>query len=782
MPTAPPGAGRGTGSRGSGTVQLYSWKQIPAIRQQPDQPDREDGNRITWATSLWDAQDELLRIRDRMIEENLRMLAGQQWTVYNNRIGRFVDVTRWMTDEEKRWRQRPVFNRLLLWFMITHSRMTENPPIITFLPGPDRIDAEAAVTQDIIWKAKWREVGMSEIWDRASAWLIPSGTVYCRSRIDPERGKLMPREARAPVPIVGPDGQPILENGEPSMTEDEYDNVPLDEQFNPMMQMTPDGTRQTGPAYVERKGDLNVDVFNALQVRGEWSPRPWHEKRWHLIRTFLSPHEIMERWGVDTVGEAETTADSTGALERILFGKGFFGSADAFFGADFASAAMPEQLVEVFELWHKPISLPQDARMRETLESPGGRMLICTRNKVLFDDVRPIRFKYTSGLRRFEFVRVPGRPGGGTTPQEAMNGAQRAYNRGWAQILEHRNLVTNPKGIIDSMAGIEDTEIDNEPGVWHVVTRRANIPALEYVSPPPLGQDVYQTQALLLNEITDLGALSGTEGDAPTQDASGELVKELRFNSDRFVGPTMRRAVEEFGRMAEDWVAMLPLVFDQEELFSYAGDDNTARTIIVTPTLFTEGKVNVQPDIESMLPEGRGERQQRIAALYANGLFGQPGSPEAIKRFFDLSSFPHLDRARKFGGVHRITAEQENGQLLQGNDPRMVPVFEWYDDAVHLMVHEEFMASPEYLKQSDQIRKAFEFHRGLHIINIQLKVAQMTPPQVGSPSPSGTGKRGPGASSQAGGPEGSMQRGPSGQAEVPTAAGQGGSAQFQVGA
>jgi hypothetical protein len=314
------------------------------------------------------------------------------------------------------------------------------------------------------------------------------------------------------------------------------------------------------------------------------------------------------------------------------------------------------------------------------------------------------------------------------------------------------------------------------------VTRRANIPALEYVSPPPLGQDVYQTQALLLNEITDLGALSGTEGDAPTQDASGELVKELRFNSDRFVGPTMRRAVEEFGRMAEDWVAMLPLVFDQEELFSYAGDDNTARTIIVTPTLFTEGKVNVQPDIESMLPEGRGERQQRIAALYANGLFGQPGSPEAIKRFFDLSSFPHLDRARKFGGVHRITAEQENGQLLQGNDPRMVPVFEWYDDAVHLMVHEEFMASPEYLKQSDQIRKAFEFHRGLHIINIQLKVAQMTPPQVGSPSPSGTGKRGPGASSQAGGPEGSMQRGPSGQAEVPTAAGQGGSAQFQVGA
>jgi len=782
MPTAPPGAGRGTGgSRAGSTVsKQFTWKDIPPLRSAPDQPDDQDSNRIAWVTYLWDAQDELLRIRDRMIEENLRMLAGQQWTVYNNRIGRFVDVTRWMTDEEKRWRQRPVFNRLLLWFMITHARMNENPPIITFLPGPDRLDAETAVTEDIIWKAKWREVGMADVWDRASAWLIPSGTMYLRSRIDDEKGKLVPRMARSEVPIIGPDGQPLMtENGEPQMTPEEFDDVPLDEQFNPLKQMTPDGLMQTGEAYAERKGDLAVDVFNALQVRGEWSPRPWHEKRWHMIRTFLTPQEIMERWGVDTIGEAETTPDGTGALERLLFGKGFFGSADAFFGADFANASMPEQLVEVFEFTHRPVKrLPTAPEMQETQDSPGGRMILCTRKKCLVDDVRPIRFKYTSGIRRFEFIRVPGRPGGGTTPQEAMNGAQRAYNRGWSQVLEHRNLVTNPKGVIDAMSGVEETDIDNEPGTFHVVNRRPGVPAIEWVAPPPLGQDVYQTQALLLNEINDLGALAGTEGDAPTEDASGELVKELRFNADRFIGPTMKRSVEEFARMAEDWMAMMPLVFDQEELFSYAGEDNMARTILVVPNMFAEGKVNVVPDIESMLPEGRGERQQRITALYANGLFGQPGSPEAIKRFFDLSSFPHLDRARKFGGVHRVTAEQENGQLLQGMNPQQIPVFEWYDDAVHLMVHEDFMASPEFLKQNDQIRKAFEFHRGMHIINIQLKVAQMSPPGAPGPAPSGSQEGQPEPTSEPGGPPGSIESAPRGQTEVPTGAGQGGAAQF----
>jgi len=775
MPTSPPAIG--LTSRPSGIApQRFSFKEIPDIRSDPTTADDQDSSRVSWANFLWDSQDEVLRIRDRMIEENVRMLAGQHWTVFNNRVGRFVDVTQWMTDEEKRWRQRPVFNRLLIWFILTHARMNENPPIITFLPGPDEIDAQLAATEDIIWKKKWREVGMTDVWDRASAWLIPAGTVYMRSRLDLEKGELVDRIARTQVPMVGPGGEPLMGDDGLERMSEEMNDVPLGEEFEPLMQMTPDGPMTTGQPHQDRKGDLAVDVFNALQCRGEWTPRPWHEKRWHMIRTFLSPAEIWEHWGIDCTGEAQSTPDGTGRLERLLFGKGFFGAADAFFGSDFGMASMPEQLVEVFELWHRPCNYPKAPGMRETRESPGGRQLITTRTKVLHDGARPVRFRHTSPIRQVTFVNLPGRPGGGTTPQESMNGAQRSYNRGWAQILEHRNLVTNPKGVLDSAAGIEESQLTNEPGVWHVATRRANIPAMEWIAPPSLGQDVYNTQELLLREITDIGALAGTEGDAPTDDASGELIKELRFNSDRFLGPTMRRTVEMMGRMGEDWMTMMPLIFDEETLLSYAGDDNVARTISVMPEMFENGRVDVQPDLESMLPEGRGERQKNITALYANGLFGIPGTPDAIKRFFALSSFPHIDRARKFGGVDRITADQENGKLLQGTDPREVPVLEWYDDGIHLMQHEEYMKSPEYLKQPPQVQKAFEFHRGMHIINIQLKVAEMGPPeQPGQDniSPRGSGKDEPEPSSKQTGPEGAAQHQPQGSTEAAVAAGQG---------
>jgi len=38
---------------------------------------------------------------------------------------------------------------------------------------------------------------------------------------------------------------------------------------------------------------------------------------------------------------------------------------------------------------------------------------------------------------------------------------------------------------------------------------------------------------------------------------------------------------------------------------------------------------------------------------------------------------PHLSRAAKPGGIHTTTAEQENGQLLLGVDPRTIPVYTW---------------------------------------------------------------------------------------------------------
>ncbi len=772
-----------TGTAGGSAIspggQSFSFDKIPNIREQDENdihgvPDDDDNQRIAWAVYLWDSQDDSVRRRDRQIEENIRMLAGQQWSVFNPRLGRFVDVTAWMSNEEKKWRQRPVFNRLLPWFIITHARMTENPPIVTFVPGPDRIDSMLAATLDVIFKAQWRNINMASIWDKASAWLIPSGMVYLESTINTNRGDFVRFEGEADEE----DMADLLPEQQEALSQ-VVGSIGFDAEGRP--QFDPETGEPLGPeaAHSERKGDLDVRMLNAVQVRGEWGPADWHDKAWHMTRTFHTVNDIFETYGIDLIGSQHPNqgGSDTGVLERLTYGSGYFGAADPnVMSPDFSTnVVIPEPTVELLTLWHRPAKF---AGMEESEDEPGGRLLVLTRERVLHDSTRPVAYRYTSPIRRFSFVELPGRPAGGTTPQESMNQPQRMYNKVAAGLLEHTNLSVNPIKIIDSQSGLEERQVTNRPGLTLKVNRRERIPPFEWMTPPQLSSDTYKTLEFLRQEISELGNLEGTEGAAPTPDSSGELVKELRFNSDRFLGPTMRRAAEEFGRMTEDWMAIFPVLYDEEQILTYGGEDNVARTIVVSPEMFELGTVNVVPDVESMLPEGRGERQKNITALYANGLFGVPGSPQAISSFFELSRFPHLGRTGKFGGVHRVTADQENGKLLQGVPFTEIPVFEWYNDLVHLLSHEEFMSSPEFLEIDPIIQQGFEQHRQMHIMNILLKTQQAGAGLDEAPGQPGdnqfTGNEDPGGSPSGAGEADTAASGrqaaelPSSQVESPT--------------
>ncbi|MFN7341562.1 MAG: hypothetical protein ACK5VI_10845 [Opitutia bacterium] len=710
--------------------------KIP-FREDPLTPDNMDGQRARIPVALWSAQDNAYRARDRQVEENIRMLAGQQWSVFNPLLGRWIDVTQFMSDDERRWRQRPVFNRILPWFLLTHARMTENPPIVTFLPGPDRADSELAETLDTITKIVYREADVFDAWDRAASWLLVAGTAFMQSRIDPAGGEKVEFRGEAELVVVDDQMQPIFDEiGNPIMQPAE--GVPFDQEGNALAVLQNGQMVERGKPHEMTLPRIVVDTMSPLEVRGEWGPAPWHHKRWHLSRHRLHPDEVTARFSVtvdpDPRGQSDMT--SGGELERILYGTGYYGNSAQVSVGDTMQAMSNEPTVDVFCLWVRPTS-PEDQ----------GRYLVSTRSgKVLYDGPRPIQYQYTSPIRRWDFARMPGRATG-YSPQDILNIPQRMYNKRWAQLFEHAALVSNPKPVIDASSGLRANQFTNEPGVGIVVTRRPGVPAVEWVAPPPISQDVWRLLGELRQEMNDLGNLRGTEGVAPSSEASGELIKELRFNSDRFLGPPLRRAPDEFARMFEDWRSMLPYVYPFERLVSYAGEDNTARTLLVRPDLFTQGKVNVVADAESMLPEGRGERQQRVYAMWRDGAFGAPDSPQALRHFYDLMRFPHLSRTAKPGGIDRTTAEQENARLMMGEPFQMVGIdmntglpFEWYDDLIHLEVHELLMKSPEFLKLSPDVQMAFSQHRMMHLQ--RLMMAMPTAP-AGGGAPAGTGQPAP---------------------------------------
>lgn len=709
-------------SNQQGDGSLTDHSRVP-VRQQPSQADALDSQRVALLNGIWSSQDAALRTRDREIEENVRMLVGQQWSVYNPMLGRWIDVSQFLSDDEKKWRQRPVFNRLLPWFLLMHARMTENPAIVTFVPGPDAKDAELAETLDTVVKAVARDVRQSDVWDRIASWMLVAGVGFAQTRVDPTGGELRPRTAQSELPIMGPDGQPMLdEAGQPIMIP--FPDVPLDEQGQPVAhaELDPQSGEPTlvphGEPFMEPEGSFALDPLSPLEVRGEWGPQPWHQKAWHMTSTFVRPEKVLADYGVDVkalVRSGGGGQPDSGELSRLLYGAGYYGNSTTTLTGDAASATGREGLVNLRCLWVRP-------------QAPGdkGRFLCAVGDIVLYDGPRPANFRYTSPIRCWTFATVPGRQGG-AAPITPLVPVQRAYNRRWAQLFDHAALQSTPKPIIDDAAGINAGQWNSKPGEPIFLTKRPGVNAVDYLVPPPIGGDVWRIMQELRNEFDELGFVRGAAGGAPTADASGELVKELRYNSDRPMGATLKRAVEEWARWNEDLIALIPEVWPFEKVIRYAGEDNRARTVVLQPDLFKAGTVDVVPDSESMLPEGRGERQQRVTGMWQQGAFGMPQSPQAIRTYLELARFPHMSRTAKPGGVDYTTAEQENGQILA---MQMPVVLEWYDHAVHLDVHEQFMKSPEFLKQDPQVQQIFEVHRMEHL---NVLMATMPPAPAGPP-------------------------------------------------
>src|SRR5574337_122103 len=490
-------------------------------------------------------------------------------------------------------------------------------------------------------------------------------------------------------PLVGPDGQPLTQS---------QDQVPFDARGQPLMRVTPDGPQQLGEPHATPEGSLVVDVLSPLEVRGEWGPTPWHAKRYHLTRTYLSCDEVAARWGVEVAPTVRGAAgdQTTPYLRRLLFSAGHFGAANGdrrMWSGDDTMAG--EDFVEVTSRWDRG--------------APGqpGRLCVVSPERVLSDGVVPYDLSYTSPIRAFDFVRLPGRVHG-STPLEQMVPLQRAINRGWKQILEHRDLSTNPIFLVDGQSGLQHQTLTLAPGDGYVVQTAPGVDPLRWVAPPPLSGDVWRTQQMLVQTLMKLKSLEGTEGDPPTPNASGELVKELRFNSDRPLSPPLRRAAEEFGRLAADWRAMLPTIWDVAKTIRYAGEDNIVRVLTVEPHLWEQGSVDVVADVDSMLPESQGERQARVYRMWQDGMLAPglpPQSAAAINAYLSLARFPHLGRAVRPGGPDRTMAEQTLGALLAGTPSEALPWFPWYDEGVHLDVLTQYMKRPDFLKLDPAVQQ-----------------------------------------------------------------------------
>lgn len=698
-------------------------RRLIPLRSHPEKDDGLDLERVQLVMRRWDAQNQAYLGFAKTVEEHIRMLSGRQWDRWSSVYGRFIDVTQFMSADEQRYRMRPVMDYLGYWFVLTLAKAIENPAMISFQPATsDRMDALLAEVMDPVWKTLFHEMQVDQRTIRMVAWQLVAGEGYFHTRADFTTGPKRELIAPAMLSLERGDGLPPIER--------QIAAAPYDVDGNPLAQLVanPDdpenpGYDVTGEPYEDLVGAPALDVLCPLQVRAQWGQHiPWKDKRWIAVESFLTPDQIAEQMGAEIPPDhyvAENSDGGPGYLERMLFGTGYYGAAMDGAGALGAQSTASEALLaegycRVITMWEKPVKGLSDP---EDEHSPGGRLLIVApgAKQVLWDSRRPFKTVCAGPIRRVSYIDIPGRPQG-TTILERMVPLQRRLNRVEAHIAQHTNLCTDPILLVHEAANIDDDEWVARPGL--VVTHGYSGPGQPayFLSPPPLSADVWKHKADVREQLFIIGSMMGNQSAPPTPNASGELVEQLRVNADRPLTPLTMNLAIGLGEVAEDLVAVLPTIWTDEQLISYAGQDNVVRTIKVTPEML-DGSVRARPNVESAAAESKGAKRARLIGMYDRGLFGNPADPReapaARAQVLELLNFPDLTRASRPGGVDRVMAEHVIGQLIRGVPAAEIPILEVYDLAVHRRIVENEMKSPEFLMQDEAVQAEFTQFRAM---------------------------------------------------------------------
>lgn len=772
--------------------------RIIALRADPEVPDALDIDRVHMVMRRWNAQNNAYLGFAKTVEEHIRMLSGRQWDRWSNLYGRFVDVLQFMSEDERRYRMRPVMDYLGYWYTLTMAKAIENQTTISFQPATsDRIDAMLAEVMDPVWKTLFHDMQMDARTIRMVGWQLVAGEGYFVTRADFTSGKK--RQLIAPATLRldrGPGMSPI---------ERDVDAAPYDQKGNPLAQLVrnPDiesdddpeayGYDVTGEPYEDLEGTPAVDVYCPLQVRAQWGQHiPWRDKRWIMTESFMTPDQIGEQFGVSCDADHYIGEDDSGPgyLERMLFGAGYYGGFSDNQGSQLGTsstatdARLEEGFSRVITMWEKPIKGLSDP----TDDMPaGGRLLVVApgQDLVLWDSMRPFKTACAGPIRRAAFIDIPGRPQG-TTLLERGVPLQKRLNRIEAHIAQHTNLCTDPILFVHEAAGIDSDEFVAKPGLVITHGYNGNGQPAYFLAPPALSQDVWRHKNDVREQLFVILAMAGNQAATPTATASGELVEQLRVNADRPLTPLTMNLAIALGEVAEDVMAILPTIWTEEKLISYAGQDNVVRTVKVTPDML-EGSINVRPNLESAAAESRDARRSRLIQLYQLGAFGDV-SPTALPadrqkataQLLQMINFPDLTRASRPGGIDRVMAEHNVGRLVRGDHAMDIPLLEVYDFDVHRDVVANEMKAPEFLEFDKTIQA--EFDALLHMIEDaqdtqnmnqlakKLPIAQATaaaagavqttaalaspPPGAGAPPGPTNAPGSPGASSAPAGPPG----------------------------
>ena len=685
------------------------------------------------------------------------MVSGRQYDRFIENVGDFVDLSEYFVQSDDEWRQHPTFNWLAHYYKLTISKLTENLPAMGYIPaGADWTDAVLAELMEPVWRYEWRQMEMAENMFPMYGWVILAGRAITKLRWDPDRG---PAEH-----FKGPAVLDFLEGN--TLTKRMMSDAPYirntEGMFVPNVQMDDgdpvfgegDGFPEMGQAYSDRQGDLAFDVLSPTSVISPHGPEPFHRKAWYTHEYLMPVEEVNRRFDIEVEPDELQIDDISAMWMRLSYGNNY--GADA---AENVESNVLKGYKRVREHWRREVPNHPTLSRGRTIVVP-----VNEGDEVYYDDINPFWVDGSHEVTVLPFdawdaTTVPFR-NEGMSDFESMNHIQRALNRREASIEDAAQHSEQPVTFMnEDTTTEEDEENMNKAGA---IIRTSLVPGRgepAWRFPAAKLPESSMLQAGRLREwLMLLGSQPlGAEGTPATPDASGELQREVRFDTDRVWGATIRLHSYGWARVANKMAAIIGSCMEDSRIVTLSGEDNAAQFLTIGGEIF-RGNVHAYPNPESQVLESRQEKQNRITQLVTSGILPPEVGVKAL-------NYPDLNRALRPGGAANSMARRENVELMLGNLSQVLPE---HDHAIHKLVHKEQMQTPAFRDADPQLQQVYRLHLLMHE---QMEMAEairvgqqamtvqtaLMPPQVdpNTGQPIGMSP----ATNSAGGPQADLQSG-----------------------
>jgi len=413
----------------------------------------------------------------------------------------------------------------------------------------------------------------------------------------------------------------------------------------------PDGSiAQTQMAKV---GDIDREVVPPLNLYRDPKARHRGDARWMIDARLRSTNEVQEKY-------PETSAKLRGGqIDQAFAGMiaNYLAAVTGDFGQQMSSDARKNQVL-VLECWEKP-----------TPRYPKGRLIVVAENQLLRYEDWPYDKKDD-----FPYVFLPYRGMlGSVYSMPVVTGLvpmQANYNKIWSRIHDRINSdfpsLLVPKG---SEIGVDAyTSPRNYRLIYHTP---GMVP--QYQTAPPFNAQWFAVlDRIEANMMHYSGVHEVSDGRVPSGVSAAAAI-ELLQQSDTTQMAEPIGHIEQFHRQMATWAIALAAQYCREDRLMYVADtDDPERQRLQAMSfkaLNAGGQVRVVITPGSATPKSPSARQAQIDAWYGMQALGIPGSPEAIKTYFDLlgeaKSDEIVDRAAQSIANAQQAAQQAAEQQAQ---------------------------------------------------------------------------------------------------------------------